>query len=427
MPKKQRHTAKRIFDRLRAEHGFTGGYTIIKDYVRDKRISMKEVFLPLEQRPGTDQVDFGEVQVRIGGVLQKGHIFCMALPYSDAICVQVYPTEGFEAVAAGHNAAYTFLGGVPPESLYDNMPTAVKSVGRGHKRELTDDFIRLQSHYLFRSYFCNVGRPNEKGVVEGLVGYVRRNFFVPILNFPTWEALNAYLLEVCTKRLLDKTTGKDKTIGELLEEERSTFLPLPAALFDDCKSEGRRVSSLSLTQYKTNSYSVPVEYAHRNVTVKAYVFRIEICHKDKVIARYKRSYGRNEFIADPVHYVPLLEQKPGGLDGSRPFSGWELPKCFDTLRRYLEGSYGPKGKREYIQVLQLLRCFSVNDLRRAIERAFEYSCITLESIKLILLSSREPDMQVIPLSDERLTSLPRVAIKQADTTCYSTLLRGGAS
>jgi transposase len=427
MPKKQRHTAKRIFDRLKAEHDFTGGYTIIKDYVREQKLRQKEVFLPLTQRPGTSQIDFGKVKVMIGGVIQDGHIFCMALPYSDAMVVQVYPTEAFEAVAAGHTTAFAFLEGVPPEGLYDNMPTAVKSVGKGHEREVTDDFMALRSHYLFRSRFCSVGRANEKGVVEGLVGYARRNFFVPILNFPTWEDVNAHLLVQCTKRLFTKTAGKDKTIGELLEEERHTFLPLPSVEFETCRKEGRRITSLSLVRYKTNSYSVPVEYAHREVTVNAYVFHIRICHKHIVIARHKRSYGRGDFVFDPLHYLPLLEQKPGGLDGARPFDNWELPKCFATLRRYLEGMCGNSGKREYIQVLQLLRDFSLSEVRRAIERAFEYSCVSFEAIRLLLMTNREPAVELIPLSSDKLKALPRIWVDKTDTACYGTLLTGSLS
>ena len=425
-PKKQRHTARRIFDRLRTEHGFSGSYTIVKDYVRDKRSRLREVFFPLLQRPGTAQVDFGKARVVIGGVLQDAHIFCMALPYSDAVFVKAYPTEAYEAVAEGHISAYKFFEGVPPEGLYDNMPTAVKSVGKGHERKLTDDFLALRSHYLFKSRFCNVGRANEKGVVEGLVGYVRRNFLVPVLSFSDWEGFNTHLEERCGWRLSDKATGKDKTIGELLEEERAWFLPLPATEFAACRKEGRRATSLSLVRYKSNSYSVPVEYAYREVMVKAYVFHIEICHKDVVIAIHKRSYGRDDFIFNALHYLPLLEQKPGGLDGAMPFHTWELPKCFETLRRYLEGRCGNAGKREYIRVLQLLRDFSVGEVRRAIERAFESSCVNFEAVRLMLMTAGEPSVEVVPLSAEKLELLPKVHIDRADTACYGALLGGGA-
>jgi hypothetical protein len=349
----------------------------------------------------------------------------MALPYSDAMFLKAYPTEGFEAVADGHISAYKFFQGIPPEHLYDNMSTVVKSFCRGLARELTESFLALRSHYLFRSHLCNVGRANEKGVVENLIGYARRNFLVPVLSFPSWEAFNNYLEVQCRKRLLMKASGKDKTIGALLEEERACFLPIPSTEFEACRKESRRVSSLSLVRFKNNSYSVPVEYAYREVIIKAYVFCLKICHKDSVIASHKRSYLRDDFVFDPIHYLPLLQRKPGALEGARPFSDWELPKNFETLKRFLQAKSGNGGKREYIQVLQLLRDFSVSEVHHAIEKAFAHSCVKFESIRMLALSGREPAMTVIHLSNKKLQALPRVRVKQIDTACYTALLRGG--
>ena len=429
-PKKQRHTAKRILDRLKEEHGFNGSYTIVKDYVREKRLRLKEVYFPLEQKPGTSQIDFGQAKVFIDGKELTAYVFCMALPYSDAVFVKAYPTEAIEVVQDGHNSAYAFLEGVPPVNLYDNMSTAVKKIFRskgattGKKRDLTDDFIALRSHYLFTSCFCNVGRPNEKGVVERLVGYVRRNFLVPVPRFSSWEELNLYLLDQCKKRLLKTAAGKDKTIGELLEQERSAFRQLPVVPFDACRKEERRVTSLSLVHFQTNCYSVPVEYAYREVTVKAYVDKVKICHKAEVIAVHQRCYQKDEFIFNPLHYLPLLERKPGALDGALPFSSWELPGCFATLRRYLEARNGNPGKREYIKILQLLRDFGIPEVRRAIEKAFEYNSVNFESIKMLIMSGRDPSFEAVRLSDERLEALPRVNINSVDTSCYQALLAG---
>lgn len=426
-PPKQRHTAKRILSRLKEEYGFTGSYTIVKDYVREKRVRMKEVYFPLEQRPGTSQVDFGAARVIIGGRECKAHVFCMALPHSDAVFVKAYPSEALETVQDGHNAAYAFFEGVPPTALYDNMSTAVKAIFKGRDRDLTDGFMALRSHYLFTSHFCNVGRANEKGVVERLVGYVRRNFLVPVPRCSSWEALNAYLVDQCSRRLSLKASGKDKTIGEFLEEERGTFLQLPAVPFDACRLEERKATSLSLVRFQTTSYSVPVEYAYRDVVVKAYVDRLEICHKDAIIACHERCYEKNEFVFDPVHYLPLLQRKPGGLDGALPFTSWELPGCFQTLRRYLEARNGTAGKREYVLILQLLRDFPVGEVRRAIEKAFAYHCVTFESIKMLVVSCREPALEAVRLSSERLAGLPKIHIAGADACCYQALLTGGES
>lgn len=423
-PKKQRHTAKRILDRLIEEYGFNGGYTIVKDYVRERKSRMREVFFPLEQRPGTSQVDFGQAKVIIGGRECKAHLFCMALPFSDAIFVRAYPTEAIEAVQDGHNSAYAFFKGVPPTALYDNMSTAVKAICKDKSRDLTDDFKALRSHYLFESSFCNVGRANEKGLVEGLVGYARRNFLVPVPRIAGWDELNSYLLERCHKRLSMKTAGKDKTIGELLEEERPVFLPLPDKPYDACRTEHRRASSLSLVRFFNNSYSVPVEYAYQDVTVKGYVHQVKICHKDEVIAVHQRCYERDEFIFEPLHYLPLLERKPGALDGAMPFTNWELPKCFDSLRRYLEARNGNPGKREYILILQLLRDYGMSEVRRAVERSFEYNSVNYESIKLLIMSGRDLSFEAVRLSEERLRGLPRVVVQPADINRYTELMKG---
>jgi hypothetical protein len=386
---------------------------------------MKEVFFPLEKRPGTSQTDFGEAKVIIAGKEETAHLFCMGLMYSDAIFSKAYPTEALEALQDGHNGAYEFFGGVPPVNMYDNPSTAVKKVLMHGDRDLTDGFRRLRSHYLFQSRFCNVGRANEKGTVESLVGFVRRNFFVPVPRFADWESLNAALLDWCRKRMSEKSQGKDKTVGELFEAERGAFLTLPAASFEACRFEERRASSLSLVRFLQNNYSVPVEYAYRDVVVKAYAFHLEICHKDAIIAVHNRCYGKDDFIFDPVHYLPLLERKPGALDGAAPFASWNLPGCFERLRRHMEARSGVGGKREYIQTLQLVRDFGVWEVGLAIGKAFACGSPNFESVKMLAVSGREPEFECVRLSAERMAALPKANVENRSVSCYGGLLAGG--
>jgi hypothetical protein len=341
------------------------------------------------------------------------------------VFVKAYPTEALEAVQDGHQAAYAFFAGVPPLCLYDNMSTAVKRVGRGKARELTDGFLALRSHYLFTSRFCNVGRANEKGVVEGLVGYVRRNFLVPIPRHRSWADLNDHLLDQCRRRLTQTAAGKTQTIGVLLAQEQGCFLPLPPVAFEACRVEHRRVTSLSLVRFQGNSYSVPVEYAYRDVTVKASVSHVTISHRETVIAGHERGYRRDGFILNPVHYLPLLERKPGALDGALPFTAWALPGCFETLRRYLEARNGTAGTREYVLILQLLRDFPVADVRRAMEKALQFGAVTFEAIKMLVLSGREPSFEAVRLSAGQLAGLPKVHVAGADPSRYRALLNGG--
>ena len=187
-PRKQRHTAKRIFERLRDEYGFDGGYTTVKDYVRENRRQTKEMFVPLSHAPGHAQCDFGEALVVIGGVERKAHCFVLDLPHSDGCFVKAYPAESTEAFLDGHVSALSFPGGVPRSILYDNTRLAVAKIPGDGRRQRTRAFTELQSHYLFEDRFGRPGKGNDKGKVEGLVGYSRRNFLVPI---PSFES-NAY-------------------------------------------------------------------------------------------------------------------------------------------------------------------------------------------------------------------------------------------
>ena len=192
-PKKQRHTAKRIWERLCVEHAFTGGYTIVKDYVRRQKLGGQEMFVPLAHPPGDAQADFGEALVVIDGVECKAHYLVVDLPHSDDAFVQAFPAETTEAFCEGHNAAFRYFGGVPRGSVYDNTTLAVAKILGDGTRQRTQSFSELHSHYLFDDRFGRPGKGNDKGKVEGLVGYARRNFFVPVPRVASWDALNADL------------------------------------------------------------------------------------------------------------------------------------------------------------------------------------------------------------------------------------------
>ena len=254
-PRKQRHTAKRIFERLRDEYGFDGGYTTVKDYVRENRRQTREMFVPLSHAPGHAQCDFGEALVVIGGVERKAHCFVIDLPHSDGCFVKTYPAETTEAFLDGHVSAFSFLGGVPRSILYDNTKLAVAKIIGDGRRQRTRAFTELQSHYLFEDRFGRPGKGNDKGKVEGLVGYVRRNFLVPVPSFESFDALNAYLERRCLERTDAQLRGHAETIGQRMERDLDALLPLPPVTYDACEKQAGRVSSLSLVRYRTNDYS----------------------------------------------------------------------------------------------------------------------------------------------------------------------------
>jgi transposase len=421
-PRKQRHTAKRIFERLRDEHGFKGGYTIVKDYVRDHRRRSREVFVPLAHDPGHAQVDFGEALAVIGGVERKVHFFAMDLPHSDACFVKAYPAETSEAFCDGHNAAFAFFGGVPRSILYDNTTLAVARILGDGTRRRTRVFNELQSHYLFADRFGRPGKGNDKGKVEGLIGLARRNFMVPIPRVESFEALNARLEVGCRRRLGARLRGHGEMIGERLERDQAAFLPLPPLPYDACDKCPGRVSSLSLVRYRGSDYSVPVTYGHREVLVRGYVHEVVISCGAEVIARHRRSYEKEDLIFDPLHYLPLLERKIGALDQAAPLKGWDLPEAFATLRRLMEARMGKAGKREYVQVLRLMETFRPNEVEAGVRDALRLGAIGFDAVKHLVLCriERRPprlDLDVYPY-------LPRARVATTSARAYMSLLAG---
>jgi transposase len=422
--KKQRHTAKRIFERLRDERSYTGGYTIVKDYVRLRKLSQREMFVPLEHPPGDAQADFGEAMAVIGGVERKAHYLTVDLPQSDDCFVMAFPAETTEAFLEGHSHAFAYFGGVPRTILYDNTKLAVARILGDGTRMKTRAFTELQSHYLFAEKFGRPGKGNDKGKVEGLVGYARRNFMVPVPRYATWEKFNAHLLVQSQKRRERKLRGHQQTIGERFEKDQEKFLPLPAAPYEACDKRSTRVTSMALVRYRTNDYSVPVEWGHREVLVKGFVHEVVICAASEVIARHPRSYEREDMIFDPLHYLALLEQKPNALDQAAPLAGWVLPEGFPQLRRLMEVRLGKKGKREYVQTLRLLETFPLPEVARAIDDALRTGTISFDAVKHLLLCRIEQRPARLDL--ENYPHLPTAQVATTTAADYLTLLNQGA-
>ena len=420
--KKQRHTAKRIHERLRDEHSFTGGITIVTDYVREKKRRNREVFVPLSHAPGHAQVDFGESLGVIGGVECKLHYLAMALPHSDAFFIKAYPAEITEAFCDGHVSAFAFFGGVPLSILYDNTSIAVAKICGDGKRERTRAFAELQSHYLFDDKFGRPGKGNDKGNVEGVIGYGRRNFLVPAPRFNSFDELNAWLEERCLKRQDDIVRGHTEPIGDRLMRDLDALMALPPTPYDACEKVSTRATSISMVRYRNNDYSVPVAYAHHEVQVRGYVHEVVIGCGAEVIARHRRSYEKADMVFDPMHYLPLLEQKVGALDQAAPLKGWDLPAEFATLHRLLEARMGKKGKREYVQVLRLLETFEMVHVHGAIKYALDHGTIGYDAVKHLVLcriEKRPPrlDLDVYPY-------LPKAQVETTDPASYKVLMSG---
>jgi len=419
-PKKQRHTTKRVFERLQSEHGFDGGYTIVKDYIQEVRQRTREVFVPLYHAPGHAQADFGEALAVIDGVERKIHFLVVDLPHSDAMFVKAYPRENSEAFCDGHVAAFEFFGGVPQSILYDNTKIAVARILGNGKRQRTQVFNALQSHYLFKDRFGRPAKGNDKGKVEGMVGYARRNFMVPIPRFSSFAALNEYLAVQCRKRQNAVLRGHKHSIGQRFENDAKALASLPRYPYQACDTQATRVNSLSMVRYRGNDYSVPVAYAYHDVVVRGFVEEVVICNGLNEIARHKRSYDQEDAVFNPMHYLALLEKKVGAFDQAAPLQNWDLPEAFASLHRLLQIRMGKKGSREFIQVLRLMETFELDVVHGAIKDTLHLGAIGYDAVKHLVLcriEHRPPklDLDIYPY-------LPKATVQTTNPGAYMGLL-----
>jgi transposase len=406
-PPKQRHTAKRIYARLTSEYGFQGAESTVRSYVGRRRQEMGgEVFIPLAYVPGhIAQVDFGEAQVILAGEPLTAQMFCLRLGYSKQPFVMALPSQAQEAFFEGHVRAFAFLGGVPRMLVYDNLKVAVRRILEGRNREEQAAFVALRSHYLFESRFCTPREAHEKGLVEGLVGYSRRNWLVPIPEFASWEELNTYLWAKCRAEGQRRLRGMEGTIAEALAQEQAAFLPLPTQPYRCCLQRPVRANGFGLVSFQTNRYSVPADHAHEKLWVRAYVERVEISNGQRTLAVHPRCYQREQDILNPLHYLALLEQRPGAWEQAKPIQEWQQrwPEVFDhylaALRQRLPMS---QATREFVHILRLHEEHSEALIAQGLEEALAAHCYCAEGIKQIIQRLSEPTRVSAPLTQEQL-------------------------
>jgi transposase len=369
-PPKQRHSAQRMFERLRDEHGFIGTDGTVRRFVaRLKAQQPREAFMPLLFEAGEEaQVDWGEAKVIENGTQRAVQLFCMRLSHGKASFVYPYERATMEAFLDGHVRAFAFFGGVPRRLAYDNLKSAVTHVGRGRERQLNERFMQLRSFYLFDTRFCNIESGNEKGDVENLVKRSQRTYLTPVPEVTSIAGDLARKLEAdCRRDLLKVDDRQTLSRGELLENERAAFVPLPSAPFPACREEATHVSKQLLVRFDGNDYSVPTEQAYRPCVVRGFVDRVQIQVNHKEVALHPRRYGQGEFVLEPLHYLKLLERKPGSLDNARPFKQAEWGEELSSMRKELEYRQpGGPGTKQFIEILQLALAHPMEALKRAV-------------------------------------------------------------
>ena len=317
---KQRHTARRIYHRLVEEQGFTGSESSIRKAVHKMKIERgaTETFVPLYFAPGTAvQVDWGEATVYIAGERQKVNLFCGRLCYSCAPFVIAYQRQNLESFLDALVRMIQYFNGVPHEVIFDNARVAVKN-GFGAHATAQENYAHLAAHYGFKAVFCNPASGNEKGLVENLVGYIRRNVCVPLPKVASLEELNGKLLEHCVKYLNHRIEGKPASVAEMLAEERRELHAIPAYSMDVSTRYYPNVGRYSTVVVETNQYSVPCGYRGAGTTVKAYPNHIEVWINGTCVATHARLYGRNQESLELTHYLPILARKGRAIRFARP-------------------------------------------------------------------------------------------------------------
>ena len=381
-PKKQRHTAHRIYTRLVGEHNFSGGERTVRQYVSRLKPNFQEMFIPLEFDPGTDaQCDWGEAFVYMGDKLVPVQVLCMKLSYSGKPFVMAFPTQRQEAFFEGQHQAFNWYQGIPARVGYDNLTLAVQKVLRGRNREEQQAFIAFRSHYLFESHFAMPRHPQEQGRVESLVGYMRRNYFVPVPRVKSFEELNWMLLERLREDDRRPVPGKEISIGEAWEQEKGKLLPLPRISYRCCISRPLKANHLSLVNFDSNRYSIPVEYGIAKLTLQAYVWRVEIACGDRVIATHERCYEKGQDILNIDHYLPLLIQRPGAFPYAKPVRQWKMPEVYREFLEALTKRVNGSGVREFLHVLALGRTYGKENLEQAMKQSLSENRADAERVR----------------------------------------------
>jgi transposase len=427
LPRKQRYTGRKIYQIIQKE-GYVGSESTVRSYIAGLRQKKKrrDLYIPLEFDPGTDsQVDWGEGIVIIAGQRVEVQLFYMRLCYSRKLFMMAFPSQKQEAFFEGHVRAFHHFQGVPQRISYDNLKTAVLRILKGRNREEQKSFIVFRSHYLFESHFCTPGQANEKGRVEEGVGFGRRNFLVPIPEVASLEELNEYLLAECLADDRRRVDRQPLTIAAAWEMERPHLLSLPERDFDCCVARPVTLNPYSQVVLDTNRYSVPVDKAYRNLVLKAYPFRVDILHLDELVASHPRCYSREQDILDPLHYLPLLEQRPGAFEHAKPIRRWrkEWPPVYERfLERLQEGPLNGKSVREFVQVLKLHHDYPPTLIAQAVEQALEYGCIHADGVKLCLHQLLSPDTTARSLNPADLSQWASIGEQPPDLSCYDRLL-----
>lgn len=417
-PRKQRHSARRIYNRLVSEHGYSGGESTVRQYVRRAKatqgIDSGRAFIPSDPEAGFEaEIDWGTASAVISGQRMQVKFFCMRSKYSGKHFVRAYPCERQQAFFDAHLHAFQFFGGIFPVLIYDNLSTAVRKVLRGKNRIEQESFRKFRAYHSFEARFTNPAAGHEKGGVEGLIGFARRNYMVPVPEVASIEALNCKLLNQCKAYGSHKVAGREQTVEVLHEGEKEELLQMPEEVFSNLQNLTGKVDKYATVIVEKNRYSVPTCYAGQGVSVLIRVDRVDIFVRSRQVASHKRLYGNNKWQLNPDHYLDLLQQRPNAFNSARPIRQWResWPNSLQQFLKRLCQVHGEtNGIKDFISVLMLYRDYLAGEVEAAVELALENNISSSQGVQHLLLYANDGNRAVTPL--EGWESLPTPDLEQ---------------
>jgi transposase len=436
-PKKQRHTARRMYTRLVEENGFSGAESTVRRWVRECKTDLgygrAEAVIPLLPEVAREaEVDWGRAWVVMNGEKREVKLFCMRSRYSGKIFVRAYAWERQEMFFDGHMAGLAYFGGVFPELVYDNLTAAVHTVLRGKRRREQERFVSFRSYYTFEARYCTPGKGNEKGGVEGCVGYARRNFLGPLPKVESFEELNRLLLERCLEHSGRRLGGREdrRTIQERHEEESGRLLPLPEKGFENLKVLPVRISRYQTAQVDRNRYSVPTAYVGRKLWAHVGCWAIRLFDGNRKVAEHPRVFGNSKWQIDPLHYLGLIEERVGAFDSARAICRWRpsWPLCYEEMLRKLVARQGDnKGKREFVRILQLHQDHPAGAVEEAVVETLTCGAFSYDAVKHVLRTKEERSRDVLALPEVLIPGITDRRVEISDVRRYGALLEGGVA
>lgn len=426
--KKHRRKAERIYDILITQYNYTGSYESIAKCVRDIKkellIRTAPAYIPLVFYAGDAfQFDWGEMPVYIGNELKTVYFAVIQLCHSRHFYVRAYLCQKQELMLDAHRRAFEHFGGCCKRGIYDNLKSAVKKILSGKHRNLQEKFVKFCSHYIYKPEFCNPASGNEKGRVENLIGVIERNFFIPIPHFNSIEELNDRLenFSITHSSTTEHPEITGKSRYEVFEEERKVLVQLPYYGFECYRERIPVVSPCCLVNYDNNKYSAPSEYVGRAVVVKGYAEEVTISYGGNEKARHIRSFEKNKYILNPLHYLKILQMKPGALNDGLPFQNWKLPEVFNRYRAILTERY-EDGDKYFVKVLILLLTWTQEEVASAIEQAIKLGVYGDGGILSIIKRNREFPVNESTDIEVKL-ELSKYSARQRPLSDYDEILR----